>query len=73
MKSGFCKKENKTCRFCMTGKCYRPDKSYPDDFKNRSKIKLLGDLKKMSLDNQICFYTKSYTPLNAVEYEKWIK
>jgi hypothetical protein len=27
----------------------------------------------MSLENQICFYTESYTPLNIAEYEKWIK
>jgi hypothetical protein len=46
MRLEFCKKENKTCRFCMNGICYRPDKSYPDDFKNKSKVKNLGGLKK---------------------------
>jgi hypothetical protein len=32
-----------------------------------------GRFKKMSLDNQLCFYSESYKSLNINEYEKWIK
>lgn len=46
----FCETKNKFCRFCMSGKCYLPEKSYPDDFKNRSsKIKVLGGLKNVHM------------------------
>ena len=38
--------KNKFCRFCMNGRCYSPEKSYPDDFKDRKTAKkLLEDLK----------------------------